>query len=215
MAGNGGIFFDQLCHDAAQGFDAALARAGVNRVSLGLQALDDETLRQFPITALLPPADRVTLPDRLGVILKADPTAALDQQLRQSALLGWKQLPPQASQVAHRQHDLRFGEVWPNVLHSVPYRLHDVRGRERCHDLLRHQVLNGCGWQRPLTIASSLNTSGATSAAATTTCSSSRRRAQPPRRSRCLHAEHLPRATMNIPRCNKHVLNAASKHFSC
>jgi hypothetical protein len=42
---------------------------------------DDATLPQFPITAWLPQPDRVQLPDRLGVILKSDPSAVLDQQL--------------------------------------------------------------------------------------------------------------------------------------
>jgi 4-amino-4-deoxy-L-arabinose transferase-like glycosyltransferase len=48
-------------------------------------APDDATLRQFPIAAWLPPADRVELPDRLGVILKADPSAVLDRRLREAA----------------------------------------------------------------------------------------------------------------------------------
>ena len=46
---------------------------------------DDATLSQFPIAAWLPPADWTELPNRLGVILKADPTAALDQQLALAA----------------------------------------------------------------------------------------------------------------------------------
>ncbi|HTP07971.1 MAG TPA: glycosyltransferase family 39 protein [Anaerolineae bacterium] len=48
-------------------------------------AVDDATLQEFPITTLLPQADRITLPDRLGVILTADPTAALDQRLSLAA----------------------------------------------------------------------------------------------------------------------------------
>lgn len=48
-------------------------------------AVDDATLRHFPITALLPQAVRVELPDRLGVILKADPAAALNQRLQIAA----------------------------------------------------------------------------------------------------------------------------------
>jgi len=42
---------------------------------------DTDALQQFPITALLPQADRTELPDRLGVILKADPSAVLVQRL--------------------------------------------------------------------------------------------------------------------------------------
>ncbi len=48
-------------------------------------AADDATLRQFPIAAFLSQADRIELPDRLGVILKGDPAAQLDQQLRAAA----------------------------------------------------------------------------------------------------------------------------------
>ncbi len=44
-------------------------------------AADDATLRSFPITALLAQADRTELPDRLGVILKADPATSLDQTI--------------------------------------------------------------------------------------------------------------------------------------
>jgi hypothetical protein len=47
-------------------------------------AADDAALQQFPITAWLPQADRVELPDRLGVILKADPTVVLDQRLSEA-----------------------------------------------------------------------------------------------------------------------------------
>jgi hypothetical protein len=32
--------------------------------------------------------------------------------LRQSALLRWKQFPPQAGEIAHRQHDLRLEIIW-------------------------------------------------------------------------------------------------------
>jgi hypothetical protein len=46
--------------------------------------VDETTLQQFPITALLPQADRVELPDRLGVILKADPSAVLDLRLQEA-----------------------------------------------------------------------------------------------------------------------------------
>jgi hypothetical protein len=48
-------------------------------------AADDATLQQFPITAFLPQADRVELPDRLGVILKADPATTLNQRLQIAA----------------------------------------------------------------------------------------------------------------------------------
>jgi 4-amino-4-deoxy-L-arabinose transferase-like glycosyltransferase len=43
---------------------------------------DAADLQVFPITALLPQADRTALPDRLGVILTADPATALNQQLQ-------------------------------------------------------------------------------------------------------------------------------------
>jgi 4-amino-4-deoxy-L-arabinose transferase-like glycosyltransferase len=46
---------------------------------------DDATLPQFPITAWLPQPDRVQLPDRLGVILKADPSVMLDRRLDEAA----------------------------------------------------------------------------------------------------------------------------------
>ena len=48
-------------------------------------AVDEATLQQFPIIALLSQADRTELPDRLGVILKADPSVVLDQQLQIAA----------------------------------------------------------------------------------------------------------------------------------
>jgi 4-amino-4-deoxy-L-arabinose transferase-like glycosyltransferase len=48
-------------------------------------AIDDATLQQFPITALLSRVDRVLLPDRLGVILKADPSAVLDRHVQEAA----------------------------------------------------------------------------------------------------------------------------------
>jgi 4-amino-4-deoxy-L-arabinose transferase-like glycosyltransferase len=48
-------------------------------------AMAETTLQQFPITALLAQAERTELPDRLGVILKADPAALLDQQLQIAA----------------------------------------------------------------------------------------------------------------------------------
>jgi hypothetical protein len=48
-------------------------------------AADEATLQQFPITALLSQAARVELPDRLGVILKADPAAMLSQRLQAAA----------------------------------------------------------------------------------------------------------------------------------
>jgi len=50
-------------------------------------AADETTLQQFPITAYLQQSNRTVLPDRLGVILKADPTAALDQHLQEAAQL--------------------------------------------------------------------------------------------------------------------------------
>jgi 4-amino-4-deoxy-L-arabinose transferase-like glycosyltransferase len=46
---------------------------------------DEAALQQFPITAWLPHADRVQLPDRLGVILKADPATVLNQRLQSAA----------------------------------------------------------------------------------------------------------------------------------
>ena len=45
-------------------------------------AADEATLQQFPITAWLAQADRLQLPDRSGMILKADPTATLLLHLR-------------------------------------------------------------------------------------------------------------------------------------
>jgi hypothetical protein len=48
-------------------------------------AVDEATLQQFPITAWLAQADRTELPDRLGVILKADPTTLLNRQLEIAA----------------------------------------------------------------------------------------------------------------------------------
>jgi 4-amino-4-deoxy-L-arabinose transferase-like glycosyltransferase len=45
-------------------------------------AIDKATLQQFPITALLSQADRTELPDRLGVIFKANPATLLNQQLQ-------------------------------------------------------------------------------------------------------------------------------------
>lgn len=48
-------------------------------------AADDASLQQFPITALLPQANRVELADRLGVILKADPATMLNQRLQVAA----------------------------------------------------------------------------------------------------------------------------------
>lgn len=48
-------------------------------------AVDEATLQQFPITAFLPQPDRTELPDRLGVILKADPAMRLDQHLQIAA----------------------------------------------------------------------------------------------------------------------------------
>lgn len=48
-------------------------------------AVDEATLQQFPITAFLPQPDQTELPDRLGVILKSDPTAALNQHLPSAA----------------------------------------------------------------------------------------------------------------------------------
>jgi 4-amino-4-deoxy-L-arabinose transferase-like glycosyltransferase len=48
-------------------------------------AVDDATLRQFPITAYLQQPDRMELPDRLGVILKADPSVTLDRRLDEAA----------------------------------------------------------------------------------------------------------------------------------
>ena len=60
--------------------DTLIVPAGVARYAFP-DAADEAALQQFPITALLPQADRTELPDRLGVILKADPATALDQQL--------------------------------------------------------------------------------------------------------------------------------------
>jgi len=46
---------------------------------------DDVAMQHFPITAWLPQPDRVQLPDRLGMILKTDPSAVLDQHLQAAA----------------------------------------------------------------------------------------------------------------------------------
>ena len=64
--------------------DTLIFPAGMARYAFP-DVADDAALRQFPITALLPQSDRVQLPDRLGVILKADPSAALDQHLLAAA----------------------------------------------------------------------------------------------------------------------------------
>ncbi len=48
-------------------------------------AADAATLQQFPIAPYLQQAARTDLPDRLGAILKADPTTALNQQLQTAA----------------------------------------------------------------------------------------------------------------------------------
>jgi 4-amino-4-deoxy-L-arabinose transferase-like glycosyltransferase len=64
--------------------DSMIFPAGVARYAFP-DAVDDATLRSFPITALLAQADRTTLPDRLGVILKADPATVFDQQLQIAA----------------------------------------------------------------------------------------------------------------------------------
>jgi hypothetical protein len=60
--------------------DTLIFPAGAARYAFP-DVADDAALQQFPIAAWLPQPDRVQLPDRLGVILKADPSAALDQQL--------------------------------------------------------------------------------------------------------------------------------------
>jgi 4-amino-4-deoxy-L-arabinose transferase-like glycosyltransferase len=64
--------------------DTMIVPAGPARYAFP-DAADDATLQRFPITALLPQADRVELPDRLGTILTVDPAAALDQRLREAA----------------------------------------------------------------------------------------------------------------------------------
>jgi 4-amino-4-deoxy-L-arabinose transferase-like glycosyltransferase len=64
--------------------DTLIFPPGVARYAFP-DAADDATLQQFPITAYLQQPDRIVLPDRLGVILKADPNRALERQLREVA----------------------------------------------------------------------------------------------------------------------------------
>ena len=68
--------------------DTLILPAGAARYAFP-DAADDQTLEQFPIyQQFLRPAtpDRITLPERLGVILKADRSATpLDRQLANSA----------------------------------------------------------------------------------------------------------------------------------
>jgi 4-amino-4-deoxy-L-arabinose transferase-like glycosyltransferase len=64
--------------------DSMIFPAGVARYAFP-DAIDTAALQSFPITALLAQADRTELPDRLGVILKADPMAMLDRQLQIAA----------------------------------------------------------------------------------------------------------------------------------
>ena len=67
--------------------DTFILPAGSTRYAFP-DAVDEAALRQFPIyTQFLASsqANRTQLPDRLGTLLKADPTTVLDQQLRTAA----------------------------------------------------------------------------------------------------------------------------------
>jgi len=64
--------------------DSMIFPGGVARYAFP-DAEDVATLQKFPIMALLSPADQVTLPDRLGVILKVDPAMQLNRRLQIAA----------------------------------------------------------------------------------------------------------------------------------